>query len=47
MPQGPSAQQLYEQATNLLEGSAKIHCPCSLLMTCKRTLVFITYIQQP
>lgn len=39
VPQGPSAQQLSEQATNLLEGSTKIHCPCSLLMTCKWTLV--------
>lgn len=35
VPQGASAWQLYEQATNLLEGSAEICRLYSLLMTCK------------
>lgn len=47
MPQGASTLQLYEQATNLLEGSAEICRPCSLLMTCKWTLIFIPCIQHP
>lgn len=45
VPHVTSTQQLYEQATKLLEGSAKICHPYPLLMFCKWTLIFITCIQ--
>lgn len=47
MPQGAFAWQLYELATILLEDSAKICYPYTLLMTCKWTSIFITCIQHP